>query len=617
MLAGLFAMMAGFTTSGVQGQAVSPVNGQAAFQRVCAGCHQPAGPLNPPAAGLMSRALPAERLKFFSPDAIYNAITNGKMQTQAASLSEPERRAVAEFASGQSFSASKAAVARSFCKASHPEVSLMRARSWISWGNGVENTRFQDEEVGKLTAANLPRLKLKWAYGFRDVASSRAQPIVVGEWLFVGSENRDVSALDVKSGCTRWTFQALAGVRSSLSVGSYMDSDGESRAAVFFGDQRANAYALDAQTGRQIWTTRVDGHAAAGVTGAPTVYDGRMFVPVQGIGEEGQGGRGGYECCTFRGSVVALDVNTGKLLWKTYTVDEPRQREKTNEGIQSYGPAGGSIWSSPTIDVKRQLLYVATGNGYADPPQKMTNAVIALDLKSGAVKWFRQVLVADIWAMGCGAKNPENPVCPAVMGPDYDFSAAPALVRSKAARDIIVVPQKSGTAYALDPDAQGKLIWQYQFGRGSGLGGQWGTASDGEVAYFGAADLMTSTPGGMSAVALADGTEIWRKPPPKKLCGETPGCSAGQGGPLTAIPGAVINGSMDGGLRAYSKANGSILWLFDTNREFKTVNGIPARGGSIDGAGAVVANGMLFVNSGYGGLVGNPGNVLLVFALDQ
>jgi polyvinyl alcohol dehydrogenase (cytochrome) len=438
---------------------------------------------------------------------------------------------------------------------------------------------------------------------------------VAGGKLFAASENRDVYALDPKTGCTYWTFKAQAGVRTALSVGPYKSASGKSALAVYFGDSRANAYAVDAQTGRQVWMRKVDAHPVAGITGAPAVYGGRVFVPVQGIGEEGLGAHNNYQCCTFRGNVTALDANTGAVLWKTYTVGENHPRGKNKDGVQMFGPAGGGIWSAPTVDVKRNLVYVATGNGYADPPQPMTDAVIALDISTGAVKWSRQVLANDSWAMGCKAKNPDNPACPETLGPDFDFSAAPALTRVNG-RELLVLPQKSGIAWALDPDVGGNIVWQYRFGEGSGLGGQWGGTSDGQQAYFGTADLLTPTPGGVHAVRLADGKPVWKKPPPEKLCGKTMGCSAGQGGALTAIPGAVLSISMDGGLRAYSPSDGSILWMVNTNREYDTVNGVKARGGSMDGAGPVVVDGMLYVNSGYGGLIGQPGNVLLAFGLE-
>ena len=596
-------------------------SGEATFTRVCAVCHMPVTaapmltPQGVPPSALMARAVPPERLKLFTPEAILNALTNGKMQAQGSTLSDAQRRAVSEFASGQTFSALEAGRANSVCKDRLPVGDITRGRQWSSWGNGVTNTRFQPQALGGLTAADLPRLKLKWAFGYANVSSARAQPIVAGGRLFAASENREVYALNPKTGCTYWKFVAQSGVRAALSVGPYKTAAGKRGTAVFFGDQKANAYAVDANTGQQIWMRQVDAHPFAGITGAPTVYGGKMFVPVQGIGEEGQGAHNKYQCCTFRGNVTALDTNTGKIVWKTYTVGENKPRGKNKEGVETFGPAGVGIWSPPTIDVKRHLVYVATGNGYADPPQPTANAIVAMDIDTGAIKWSQQVLPNDVWAMGCEMKNPDNPACPATLGPDFDFSAPPALIRSHG-RDLLVLPQKAGIAWALDPDHKGKILWHHKFGEGSGLGGQWGTTSDGEHAYFGTADLLTPTPGGMHAVKLADGSEVWKVPPQPKLCGTALGCSAGQGGALTGIPGAVLNSAMDGGIRAYSTRDGTILWTFDTNRDFDTVNGIRGRGGSMDGAGPVVADGMLYVNSGYGGLIGLPGNVLLAFGLD-
>ncbi len=472
------------------------------------------------------------------------------------------------------------------------------------------------KEVGGLTAADVPRLKLKWAFGYQGVAAARAQPTVAGGRLFVASENGEVHALDPKTGCSHWTFKAQAGVRTALTVAPYSTSGGSNGYAVYFGDSKANAYAVDADSGQQVWTRKVDEHRSAAITGAPAVYNGRVYVPVQGLNEEGQGGRGSYECCTFRGSVVALDANTGAEAWKTYTISQPaRQRARSAEGVQTWGPAGGGIWSAPTIDPKRRMLYVATGNGYADPPQPTTDAVIALDLQSGAIKWVRQTTASDNWTMGCQAQNPNKPQCPETLGPDYDFSASPALVTVKG-RDLLFLPQKSGLAYALDPDNEGAVLWQYRLGQGSGLGGQWGAAVDGEVAYVGVADLQTQNPGGMRAVRLDTGQQVWSMPPQQKLCADGRGCSAAQGGAVTAIPGAVLSGSLDGGLRAYAAKDGAIIWTFDTNREFPTVNGVKANGGGMDGPGPVVAGGMLYVNSGYGGIVGRPGNVLLAFAVE-
>lgn len=595
--------------------AAQGTDGEATFTSFCATCHlETPQPADSPNARAPSRPM----LRQFTPEAVVNALSIGKMQLQGSILSDPERRSVAEYITGKridpKFLASGPLQVVNRCVAPRPMGNAAALPGWNGFGNGVAGTRYQPAATAGLTAADLPKLRLKWAFGYANVAAARAQPAVAGGRLFIASENGEVHALDPKSGCTWWSFKALAGVRTALSIGPYHKPGGGHGQAVFFGDQRANAYALDAQTGAKLWIRRVEYHQSAGITGAPTVYNGRVYVPVQGLSEEGRGSRDNYPCCTFRGSVSALDVDTGLVLWKTYTVDAPQPRGKNPLGVQMWGPAGGGIWSSPAVDAKRGLLYVATGNAYADPPQRLSNAVIALDLASGAVKWAQQLLPADNWAMGCEAKNPGNPACPETLGPDFDFSATPMLVKS-GHRDLILIPQKAAILWALDPDHQGAVVWHQGFGKGSGLGGQWGAASDGTRLYVGLNDFLTDTPGGMHAFRVADGEPLWHRPPPSPLlCGEKkPGCGPGQGGAVTAIPGAVLATSHDGGLRAYAAQEGRVIWQFDTNREFDTVNGVKANGGSMDGPGPVVAGGMLFVNSGYGGLVGRPGNVLLAF----
>jgi polyvinyl alcohol dehydrogenase (cytochrome) len=610
-----------------QAQQSAPAgSGEAAFKKACAVCHvsvmEVAGATGPsPGTDPNApRAAPREMLRSMTPETILSALTSGKMQAQGSLLSEPERRAVSEFASGRALGAAERAarqVKPNLCTSPKPLALQPKGSTWNGWGNGVDNARFQPKESGGLTAADVPKLKLKWAFGYPGVSTARAQPAIVGGRLFAASETGDVWALDAKTGCGYWNFKAQAAVVTALSVGPLKGPDGKRTLAVFFGDRRANMYAVDANTGKQVWTRRVDDHKVAGITGSPVLHDGRLFVPIQGIGEEGTGATNNYPCCTFRGNLTAIDANTGAQLWKTYTIGESQPRGKSKTGVQMFGPAGGSIWSTPTVDAKRGLVYVATGNGYADPPQPGTDAVIAMDLKTGAVKWMQQLQPDDQWAMGCGPTNPDNPACPATLGPDYDFSASPVLTQA-GKRELLVLPQKSGIAWAIDPDNKGTVVWQYRFGKGSGLGGQWGTAIEGDTAYFGVADMLTPTPGGMRAVSVSTGKLIWEKPPQPKLCAVIPGaaCNAGQGGALTAIPGAVLNGGLDGGLRAYSRETGEIIWMFDTNREFQTVNGLTAHGGGMDHAGPVVVDGMLYTNSGYGGLVAHPGNVLLAFGLE-
>jgi polyvinyl alcohol dehydrogenase (cytochrome) len=482
---------------------------------------------------------------------------------------------------------------------------------WNGWGGAVTNTRFQSEDQARLSASDVPKLKLKWAFGIENVMQSRSQPAIAGGRLFMASDSGVVYALDPKTGCTYWTFKAQAGIRAAISVGQL---------AIYFADTKANAYALDRATGAQLWVRRVDDHPFAKSTGAPTLHEGRLYVTAAGVGEETSATRPDYPCCTFRGSVSALDADTGELIWKAYTIpDAPRPRGKTTTGTQLWGPSGAGVWSAPTIDARRGLVYVATGNGYSDPQQKTSDAVLAFDLKTGKMKWSSQVTPKDVWVLGCNSRpnQPANPSCPEDVGPDFDFAASPILTAMPNGHEILVIPQKSGVGYALDPDKEGEIVWQYRFGTGSPIGGVWGATTDQQHAYFSAADYNTPAPGGLHAVRLDTGERVWYTPPKQPpLCAGASVCSTAQSAALTVIPGVVFSGSADGGIRAYSTKDGSLIWEFDTNRSFETVNVVKANGGSIDGPGPVIVDGIVYVTSGNGGLVGRSGNVLLAFSVD-
>jgi polyvinyl alcohol dehydrogenase (cytochrome) len=491
--------------------------------------------------------------------------------------------------------------------------SFVSPAAWGGWSPDGTNARFQPREQAGLTGADVGRLKLKWAFGFPDASSAWAQPTVAAGQVFVGSQNGTVYALDAKTGCIRWTFGAAGGVRTAVIVG-----DAAPGRAVFFGDTAANAYALEFTTGKVIWTRKVDEHPLARITGSPALHDGRLFVPVSSY-EESQGADPQYPCCTFRGSVAALDVKSGAIVWKTYMIpDEPVRRGTSTAGVPLWGPSGSAIWSSPTIDPRRRVLYVATGNAYSAPAHASSNAVVALDLATGAIRWQQQVTPGDVYLTGCRAGNPN---CPEANGPDFDFGSPPILARASGNADLIVIGQKSGVGFAMDPERQGAILWQYRAGRGGVLGGiEWGSAVDAEVdarhVYFAVSDLTQPQPGGLHAVRLTTGERVWFAAPRPPVCGSGRGCSAAQSSAITAIEGAVLSGSLDGAIRAYASADGAILWEFDTNREFTTVNGVPARGASMIGPGPVVAGGMVYVNSGYGAFGGRAGNVLLAFGVE-
>lgn len=578
----------------------SEIDGAAVFASACATCHDNADMPETPQLGVMRE---------LRPDAIVNSLTNGLMQVQAAALSSEQRIAVAEFISGRPVDRS-ASIFVNRCSSADPVESLGAVANFNGWGHGIANARFAAN--GGLTVADLDSLELKWAFGYANVEQARAQPTWVDGRLFVASENGEVHALDPASGCTIWSFTAESGVRTALMLGPYTRADGTEGIAAYFGDMSANAYAVDANSGELVWIREVDVHPSAAITGPTTVYDGVVYVPTQGLNEEGSGVRNNYPCCTFRGRLAALDASTGAVIWNSFTIDEPVLKGENDAGVEAWGPAGGGIWSPATVDPERGLVYVATGNGYADPPQPTTDAVIAIDIDTGAHRWVNQVTPGDQWVGGCGPASPDNPVCPAELGPDHDFSSAPALATTPDGRDLLVLPQKSGIAYAIDPD-DGELVWEYRLGDGTGLGGQWGPAIDSVNAYIGVSDMTAANPGGIHAIALATGERVWYAPPEDPLCAGSPQCRPSQGAATTVIPGAVFSGSLDGGMRAYSTETGEVLWLYDTRQAFETVNGVEARGGGMDGPGAVVAGGMLFFNSGYGGFGRPGGNVLLAF----
>jgi polyvinyl alcohol dehydrogenase (cytochrome) len=485
---------------------------------------------------------------------------------------------------------------------------------WNGWGADLSNSRFQPAAMAGLTRDQVPSLHLKWAFGFVGRSAAVAQPTVVGGVVFVGGGDREVYALDAKSGCTRWVFKTEAVVRTAIS---FVPISGTNQFAVFFGDLRANAYAVNAITGALIWKTKVEDHPAALITGAPTLYSGILYVPVSSM-EEATGSPSAYQCCTFRGSVVALDIATGKQIWKGYTIPEtPRPTKRNAMGTQLYGPSGAAVWSAPTIDVQRQALYVATGNNYSDPPSETGDAILAFDLTTGRMLWHRQATANDSHIVSCYS---ERTNCPESEGPDHDFGQSPILMTLRSGQRVLVIGQKSGVVHALDPDQKGKILWQTRIGKGGPLGGiMWGSAADQDRVYVANSDvrfggyktLDSSAGGGLFALDLATGKISMQVPPVS--CVSRSQCSPALSAAVTAIPGVVFSGGLSGYLRAYATEDARLLWEVDTARDYTTVNGLSSRGGAMDGPGPTIVDGMLYVNSGYAQWGGLPGNVLLAF----
>jgi polyvinyl alcohol dehydrogenase (cytochrome) len=549
------------------------------------------------------------------------------MLSMAAGRTGVERRAIAEFVTGKTFAQplSTTPSPQAMCRPSAGDFSSPLAGPiWNGWGVNTNNTRYQDQAMSGFAAADVPRLKLKWAFGFPGELSADAQPTIAGGRVFVGTQGGTVYALSAATGCVHWFFKAEAAVRAAITIGRIETKSGP-RYAAFVGDRSANVYALDGATGELLWKTEVDNYLYARVTGSPTFHNGRLYVGVAS-GEETAGAVADYECCRFRGSLVALNAATGQQIWKTYTIpEEPRPIKKNKIGTQLWGPSGAPIWTSPAIDVKRNAIYVTTGNNYSDPATSSSDAFVAFDMNSGKILWSRQVLSADAWNTSCRLQDRIN--CADADGPDFDFASPPILATLPNGRRALVAGQKSGLVHAIDPDRNGEILWQSRVGKGGINGGvQWGSAADQANVYVALSDIgrvavpnsQATLPdpnvgGGMFALRLDNGQRVWYTPPPP--CGKRERCSPAQSAAVSAISGAVFSGSVDGHIRAFSTSDGRIMWDFDTVRTYETINGVQARGGSLNVAGPAIAGGSIFVNSGYV-QNGIPGNVLLAFSVD-
>lgn len=585
-------------------------HGKELFAKRCASCHDPAQGRAPDKAALGQR----------SPEELIQALTAGPMAPMAQGLADMDMVAVAYFVTGRlpGAPAMEQAADPPSCATNPPFT--MEGSGWNGWSIDPRNWRLQPDPG--LTRANVPHLKVKWAMTY--VGGRYGQPAVVGRRLFLTSGGGKAYSLDPRTGCVFWRIDVPGGARTSVVIGPLKSAP--SGYAAYFGDGSRNVWAVDAHNGATVWKVSVDDHPLGTITGSPTLYGGRLYVPLSSY-EEGLGDVGSYGCCTHRGSIAALDAATGKLVWKTYAIGAtPHPTRKNTAGTQMFGPAGAAIWSAPTIDAKRGLVYVGTGDSYTDEPTDGSDAVMAIDLASGAVRWRHQMTVGDNFLNGCGEPQKLGANCPHTLGLDLDFGAPPILVPLSGGGDILLAGQKSGVVYGLDPGS-GKVLWSHRVGAGSGLGGvEWGMAFDAKRLYVAnadpfAVDERVPVKPGLSALDPATGKALWTTPTPQVPCSFHPAghCFNAQSAPPTVIPGVVFSTTTDGRLRAYDPADGRIIWDFDTGaRKYATINGVTDQsGGSLDATGPTVAGGMLFVISGYLGVMGGvANNVLLAFSVD-
>jgi polyvinyl alcohol dehydrogenase (cytochrome) len=564
------------------------------YQTACASCHS------------------AQLFSGMSEERVFRTLEAGIMTPFADRMSVSQRRALArDIATAEEIPLRDDA----FCADRTVSVDPFAVSGWNGWSPGADNSRYHPEPG--LSADDVPGLELVWAFGFAGDLSSYSQPAVLGDHVFVGSNAGSVYALLAETGCVQWRFEAGAPVRTAMVVAPV---DGGH--AVLFGDQTGRFYAVDAGTGEALWSRAVDAHPAARITGSPVVHGRNVFVPVASW-EEMLASLPDYPCCTFRGSVVALDTATGDEVWKSVLQAEaPEPQAPAPDGRPLWGPSGSPTWSTPTVDAGRGVLYVTTGNNYTGPATGTSDAVLALDMNTGQMLWARQLTPGDVFS-GCATCQEER-------GPDFDFGSSAILGKLSDGGDILLAGQKSGVVYGLDPDENGRILWETRVARGSTHGGvQWGMATDGAYVYVPIADgaligvvdddlvsrrrMDPDDGGGLVALRVDDGTVAWEAPP-SRVCEGIPRCSPSQLAAATAIPGIVFSGAMDGHIRAYAAASGAVVWDLDTAREYDAVNRVQSNGGALNGNGPVVSGGRVFVNSGYNHFGTMTGNVLLAFA---
>lgn len=602
--------------------------GQSLFDQHCAACHD----------NVDTKAPRREALSSLTFDNIMLSLEFGRMQPQAAGLDKMQKAAIAKYLAADA-KVDESWMAASQCEARDIDTDNVLSRDW---GLSSGNRRFVPAEVSGIDKDNVGSLTVKWAFVYPQVSDARSQPVLTRDTLFVGSKSGDLFALDKESGCIKWRFKADSSIRSALVLGQR-----EGKPTLYFGDALSSAYAVDAASGTLAWKQSLSLFPTSIITGSPAYHDGLLYVPISSY-EIAAAGMPNYPCCRSHGAVVALDVEAGDQRWIWHGTANATVQETTDDGRQRFGPSGVSVWSTPTIDAKRGLLYIGTAENLTHPATDTSDAIVALELAGGALRWKFQALKNDVWNAACLNGGPN---CPENAGQDFDFGASVILATRANGKDILLAGQKSGAVYGLDPDGyrdgQGKVLWNNFDTRNTvyspNPGVHWGMAVDGQRLYVPIADSDRPFPGykprpGLYALDINTGKGLWSNQV-SRSCQMTGKLSTSYGleamrqktgetdkqcsfhfslsAAVTATPGLVFAGGLDGILRAYNSETGDVVWQADTAKPFKGVNGLDGHGGAIDVDGPVIGEGMLFIHSGYSMFGQLPGNVLLGFEVGQ
>ncbi len=551
------------------------------------------------------------------------SMTNGTMKAQAEGLSQKQRHELAVYIAGED-------------KTSEPDASsycsdrIVREGTIFAskWGSDLQNSARVEDGHSKINAGNVSSLVLDWAFELPNAADARSQPVIMGDTLFIASTAGDLFALNRRTGCIKWHYKAPVPLRTAITLGSVKSGDAD-QTWLFFGDSASHTSAINAMSGELVWRVDVSVSEYSIQTGAVIFHDQKLYVPVS-LYEVILAADPEHECCKAHGALSKLDAMTGEIEWTTHTTTEASPQRINKDGIQQWGPSGAPIWSTPTIDEKRGLLYVGTGQNASFPATAYSDSVIAMDLVTGAIKWHMQATAGDTYNAAC-SRFPKGENCPKWVGPDFDFGASIIISRDSKGKDLLLAGQKSGDIYALDPDDDGEVIWRSRIGGGSLLGGvHWGMAVKGNLVFAAANDPPFPGLGrqpGVFALDIDSGDIIWQYLV-ERGCETSfedyfqrqemyPDCSFyyAFSAALTVANDVVFAPALDGRIRAFRADDGELLWLYDTAISYKTVTGSSAHGGAMDSGAVVFAEEHVYMQSGYSLFGQLPGNVLLAFKL--
>ena len=561
----------------------------------CAVCHDNAA----------GRIPPRSALRYRPPESVLHALTNGLMKPMVAGLDDAQVKSLVVLLTGRDPKPPQDPMQNACPEAERSQRVVIGADDWTQIHRDIRGSRFRED--GAFTAADVEHLQLKWSFAYPGGAGG---PVTLaGGRVFLASTSYLV-ALSEQSGCTVWRNDTQGRVIRALTVADVPAERG-GQTVVLFGDDKGVLEALDASTGKPLWTTPVEQGPLGRITASPTVHGAVAYVPISSI-EDPLTHDPSYECCTARGGVAAVDIGTGKLLWKKYHIPaQPTLLSRAGVVPRQFGPAGASTYTPLTIDEKRGVLYASTAEQYGFMDTEGPYSVIAYDLASGDVKWRKMFLPSQAERDAiCKSRETD---CRNF----FSMGTSPMLHTLRDGRDVILVGQKSGMVYGLNPDQGGAELWRVRVSEGGDLGGvMYGLGADRDAVYVPVSDVdapAPARPGALLALDPATGKQLWKQPGPVPACSwTTEGCIAGQVAAVTVIPGAVFAGFWDGHLRVFDTKSGALLRDFDTARDFQAVNGV-ASGGQVSGFPVVVGRDAIYVTSGASSVL-KPGNALLVYA---